>query len=145
MSDLRKVLILCTGNSCRSQMAEGLINYFRGDQWRAYSAGTMPAGYTHPMAIRVMSELGIDIGDALSESVDLYRNLDPDLVITVCDSAAEECPVWLGPAVIHHVPFPDPAKETGGEEKALALFRQVRDDLRDQLLSLLDRQIEIAT
>ncbi len=91
----RRVLILCTGNSCRSQMAEGLVNHYLGEQWQAYSAGTAPSGSVHPLAVRSMAELEIDISDSISESVEVYRELNPQLVITVCDNAARSCPVWV--------------------------------------------------
>ena len=91
----KKVLFLCTGNSCRSQMAEAIVNARLGETWQAFSAGTKPAGYVHPMAVTVLEEKGIHhVGR--SKSVDEFRDVDFDLVVTVCDSAAEECPVWLG-------------------------------------------------
>jgi arsenate reductase len=133
----KQVLFLCTGNSCRSQMAEGLVNYFMGDEWEAYSAGTKPAGYVHPMAIQVMAEFDIDISRHRSKSVDEFRYVGPDVVITVCDDAAEDCPVWLGRGRKAHLSFPDPAKVTGSEAERLAVFRQVRDDIRQQVLDYL--------
>jgi arsenate reductase len=134
---MKQVLFLCTGNSCRSQMAEGLVNYFLGDQWEAYSAGTKPAGYVHPLAIQVMAEFDIDISRNRSKSVDEFRYIGPDVVITVCDDAAEDCPVWLGQGQKAHLSFPDPAKATGSEEERLAVFRQVRDDIRQRVLDYL--------
>jgi len=134
---IQQVLFLCTGNSCRGQMAEGLVNHFLGDLWEAYSAGTQPAGYVHPMAIRVMAELGIDISGYRSKSTDEFRYVGPDLVITVCDDAAENCPAWLGPGQRVHLSFPDPAKAAGPEAERLAVFRQVRDDIRRKVLSYL--------
>ena len=133
----REVLFLCTGNSCRSQMAEGLVNHDLGDQWKAYSAGTQPAGYVHPLAIEVMSELEIDISAQASKAVDQFRSAEPDLVVIVCDDAAENCPVWLGRGRRVHVGFEDPARATGGREERLAVFRRVRDELRAQLLGVL--------
>ncbi len=133
----RRVLILCTGNSCRSHMAEGLVNHYLGDDWIAYSAGTEPAGYVHPLAIVAMSELGIDISGHSSKSTENFRNESLDWVITVCDDAAENCPVWLGQGNKAHFGFPDPAKATGTDEKKMAVFRQVRDDLRSQLMEFL--------
>jgi arsenate reductase len=118
-------------------MAEGLVNHYLGDQWKAYSAGTQPAGYVHPLAIEVMSELGIDISAQTSKAVDLFRNAEPDLVVTVCDDAAENCPVWLGRGRRVHVGFEDPAKATGSREERLAVFRRVRDELRAQLFGVL--------
>jgi arsenate reductase len=136
----KKVLFLCTGNSCRSQMAEGLVNHFIGDQWQAYSAGTEPSGYVHPLAIKAMAELDIDIADQKSKSVDQFRNTDFEVVITVCDNAAERCPVWLGKGKRVHIGFPDPAEATGTEEERLTVFRRVRDDIREQVLSSLKQQ-----
>jgi arsenate reductase len=132
----RRVLFLCTGNSCRSQMAEGLVNHHLSDEWQAYSAGTDPAGYVHPLAVRAMEELGIDISDQRSEVVARYHDADLDLVITVCDDAAETCPVWLGQGARVHLGFEDPAKATGGEEVRLAVFRRVRDEIWQQVLCI---------
>ena len=134
-----KVLFLCTGNSCRSQLAEALVNRLRGERWEAYSAGTHPAGYVHPLAARVLKEIGIDASGARSKSVDEFRGAQFDLVVTVCDSAAEECPVWLGVGKRVHRGFPDPAKATGSEEEILAQFRAARDDIRRAISQLLDR------
>jgi arsenate reductase len=136
---MKQVLFLCTGNSCRSQMAEGLVNYFLPDAWEAYSAGTQPAGYVHPLAIQVMAEFDIDISRNRSKSTDEFRYIGPDLVITVCDDAAENCPVWLGQGQVAHLSFPDPAKAAGTEEERLAVFRQVRDDIRRRVLDYLAR------
>ncbi|NJN97848.1 MAG: arsenate reductase ArsC [Anaerolineales bacterium] len=133
----KQVLFLCTGNSCRSQMAEGLVNYFLSDQWKAYSAGTKPAGYVHPMAIQVMAEFDIDLSRNHSKSVEEFRHVSPDLVITVCDDAAEDCPVWLGQGHKAHLSFPDPAKATGTLEEQLVVFRTVRDDIRQRVFDYL--------
>src|SRR5512136_832213 len=124
----RKVLFLCTGNSCRSQLAEAIVNARLSDDWSAVSAGTQPAGYVHPMAIRVLSEIGIQ-HQGRSKSVDEFRAVPFDLVVTVCDSAAEECPMWVGHGNRVHLSFPDPAKATGSDEEVLAVFRAVRDDM----------------
>lgn len=124
----RKVLFLCTGNSCRSQMAEALVNDRLGDTWQAASAGTQPSGYVHPRALQVLEEIGIK-HDGRSKNISDLESTDFDLVITVCDDAAENCPVWLGKGVRHHMGFPDPAKAEGSEEEILAVFRQVRDDI----------------
>jgi arsenate reductase len=118
-------------------MAEGLVNHFLGEEWEAYSAGTQPAGYVHPMAVQVMAELRIDISGNRSKSMDEFRFVGPDLVITVCDDAAENCPVWLGQGQVIHLGFPDPAKATGSEEERLAVFRQVRDDIRRKIFDYL--------
>lgn len=129
----KHVLILCTGNSCRSQLAEALVNHFLGDQWQAVSAGTRPAGYVHPLALRVLEEIGIDHAGE-SKSVEQFRGQPFDLVITVCDDAAEDCPVWLGKGQRVHIGFPDPAKAPGSPEEQLPVFRQVRDAIRERLL-----------
>ena len=132
-----RVLFLCTGNSCRSQMGEGLVNGILSDRWIAYSAGTAPAGYVHPLAIRAMEELGINISGAASKSVDEFRESRFDLVITVCDDATENCPLWLGQGRVVHIGFPDPARATGSDEEKLAVFRDVRDAIRKRVLDYL--------
>ena len=132
----RKVLFLCTGNSCRSQMAEAIVNARMGDEWEVVSAGTKPAGYVHPSAIRALAEIGI-AHQGRSKHADEFRDVPFDLVVTVCDSAAEECPVWLGPGKRVHLGFPDPAKATGTDEDVMAAFRQVRDDIAEQVPALL--------
>jgi len=133
----RRVLVLCTGNSARSQMAEGLINHFLGDRWEAVSAGTQPSGYMHPLAIRAMAELGIDIASQRSKSVDEFRGQAFDAVITVCDNAARTCPVWLGQGRTIHIGFPDPAAAEGDEQERLDVFCGVRDAIREQVLAYL--------
>lgn len=133
---MKKVLILCTGNSCRSQMAEALINEKLGDQWQAFSAGTEPSGYVHPMAIKVLDEIGIQHRGE-TKHIDNLQTREFDSVITVCNDAAENCPVWLGKSVGLHIGFPDPAKAKGTEEEIFAVFRQVRDAIEDQILSYL--------
>ena len=134
----RKVLFLCTGNSARSQMAEALVNHFR-DQWQAISAGTQPTGYIHPYAIAALKDIGIEVlsPPARSKSVDEFRNVAFDLVVTVCDDDAENCPVWLGKGNRVHLGFPDPAKAHGSEEEVLAFFRAVRDDMLQKIPALL--------
>jgi arsenate reductase (thioredoxin) len=132
----RKVLFLCTGNSCRSQMAEAIVNARLGDVWEAYSAGTRPAGYVHPLAIRVLAEIGVQ-HEGTSKPADEYRAVPFDLVVTVCDDAAENCPVWLGQGKRLHLGFPDPAKAAGTDDEIMAIFRQVRDDIARQAPDLL--------
>ena len=134
----RKVLVLCTGNSARSQMSEGLINHLLGDQWTAYSAGTQPSGYVHPQAIEVMKELDIDISDQRSKSVAEFRNIDFDLVITVCDHAAQNCPTWLGGGEVKHIGFPDPAAVEGSPEEKRAAFRVIRDAIRRRVVTYVE-------
>jgi arsenate reductase (thioredoxin) len=132
---LPSVLFLCNGNSCRSQMAEAIVNA-RHPGWRAFSAGVQPAGYVHPLAIRVLSEIGIQhTGE--SKSVEQFRGQDFDRLITVCDEANEQCPVWLGKGKRLHESFPDPAKATGTDLERLAAFRRVRDQIMEKLPSLL--------
>ena len=134
---MAKVLILCTGNSCRSQMAEGLINHDLGDTWLAVSAGTAPSGYVHPLAVQAMAELGIDIGDGRSKHVDEFRDQAFEQVITVCDDAAENCPLWLGQGKTTHIGFFDPARASGSQEEQMLVFRQVRDQIREQVVGYL--------
>ena len=123
-----KILFLCTGNSCRSQMAEAIVNARYGDHWEAFSAGTQPAGYVHPNAIKALNEIGIE-HNGTSKSADQFRGVNFDLVVTVCDDAAENCPVWLGRGKRIHMGFPDPALAQGSEEDILTVFRSVRDDM----------------
>ena len=137
----KRVLVLCTGNSCRSQMAEGLINARLSPECKAFSAGTEPSGYVHPKAIAAMAELDIDISQNESKNLDQFRGQYFDYVITVCDSANENCPVWLDKAgARYHIGFDDPAKATGTEEEIMAEFRRVRDEIAGQLLNFLRDQ-----
>jgi arsenate reductase (thioredoxin) len=125
----KRVLILCTGNSARSQMAEGLLRHDAGEQFDVESAGTKP-GVVRPEAITAMSELGIDISGHRSKHVDEFKGQHFDVVITVCDNAKESCPVFFGAAKRLYHSFEDPATAQGSEEERLALFRRVRDELR---------------
>lgn len=134
----RRVLFLCTGNSCRSQMAEAITNTQLGDRWEAVSAGTDPAGRVHPKALQALAEIGIVPTGVYPKHVNVFINSPFDLVVTVCDDAAENCPVWLGQGKRVHVGFPDPAKATGSEEEIMAVFRTVRDDIVRHILPLLD-------
>ena len=133
-----QVLFLCTGNSCRSQFAEAIVNHDLADQWEAHSAGTIPAGYVHPMALQSLEEIGI-YHTGSSKSVDQFKRDNFDLIVTVCDDAAENCPVWLGPGKKVHIGFPDPAKATGSEGEILSAFRKVRDDMRVQIVEFLEK------
>ncbi len=133
---MKKVLFLCTGNSCRSQMAEAIVNARLGDEWQAFSAGTKPTGYVHPKALAALSEIGIQHTGS-SKRADEFRDVDFDLVVTVCDSAAEECPVWLGKGKRVHHSFPDPAKAQGTEAEVMNVFRTVRDDIANVVPQLL--------
>ena len=127
----RKVLFLCTGNSCRSQLAEAIVNARLGETWEAVSAGTKPAGCVHPKAIAALAEIGI-LHQGRSKLADEFRGTDFSLVVTVCDSAAEECPLWLGKGTRLDRSFPDPAK-TGEMDD----FRQVRDAIALEIPRLL--------
>ncbi len=132
----RSVLFLCTGNCVRSQMAEAIVNARYSKEWRAFSAGTRPAGFVHPMAIQVLHEIDIEHRGE-SKSVEQFRDKEFDLVITVCDDANEECPVWLGKGKRVHEGFRDPAKADGTDEERLAAFRQVRDEMLKKIPTLL--------
>jgi len=142
--DKEKVLFLCTGNSCRSQMAEGLVNHFLGEEWQACSAGTQPAGYVHPLAIEAMAELDIDISTQHSKSTKVFRGIGLDVVITVCDDAAENCPAWLGYVRKIHLSFVDPAKATGTRDERIAIFRQVRDQIRRKICAYLEQVADMS-
>lgn len=135
--DKKQVLILCTGNSCRSQMAEGLVNAYLGDEWQAFSAGTSPSGVVHPLAIRAMLEIGIDISEGTTQSVAKFQERHLDLVVTVCDNAAKNCPAWLGDEIVIHMPFEDPTKILGNDEVRMEACRQVMNLMKVQLLSSL--------
>lgn len=132
----RKVLFLCTGNSCRSQMAEAIVNARYGETWEAVSAGTQPTGYVHPIAITVLKEIGVD-HEGVSKNTDQFKGIEFDLVVTVCDDAAENCALWLGKGKRVHMGFPDPAKAEGSEEEIMAVFRATRDDMLKNILGLL--------
>ena len=136
MTAKRRVLFLCTGNSCRSHMAEAIVTARMGDTWEAVSAGTQPAGYVHPKALQALAEIGIE-HQGRSKHADEFRNTPLDLVVTVCDSAAEECPLWLGPGRRVHMGFPDPAKADGSDDEIMAVFRAVRDDMIRAIPTLL--------
>lgn len=133
---MKKVLFLCTGNSCRSQIAEAIVNARLADQWQAVSAGTKPAGYVHPKALAALSEIGIQ-HEGMSKRVEEFRGTDFDLVVTVCDSAAEECPVWIGKGKRTHHSFPDPAKAEGTDEEVMNVFRAVRDAIEKEIIPFL--------
>jgi len=124
------VLILCTGNSCRSQMAEGVLRAAAGDLLEVASAGSQPSGYVHPMAVEVMREIGIDISAQRSKSVREFLNRPVETVITVCGNADQACPSFPGKVNRHHWPFDDPAHATGTEDEIRAVFRRVRDEIR---------------
>ncbi len=132
MSDKKRVLILCTGNSARSQMAEGLLRRAGGDRFEVFSAGVEPS-HARPQAIEAMREIGIDISAHRSKSVDEFDGQNFDYVITVCDDAKEQCPVFLGKTERLHWSFEDPAAATGDEAARLAVFRPARDEISVRL------------
>ena len=120
-------------------MAEAIINARLGDQWRAFSAGTQPSGYVHPLALRALAEIGIK-HEGVSKTADKYRDMDFDHIITVCDDAAENCPIWLGSGKRVHIGFLDPAKATGTEDEQFKIFRMVRDQIEEHILGYLSEQ-----
>jgi arsenate reductase (thioredoxin) len=130
--DRQRVLFLCTHNSARSQMAEGLLRALAGDRFEAFSAGT-EATHVRPLAIEAMADLGVDISQQESKTLDRYLGEPFDAVITVCDQAAEACPVFPGARRRLHWSFPDPSKATGSEAEQLAVYRRVRDDIRQRI------------
>ncbi|HET6846511.1 MAG TPA: arsenate reductase ArsC [Anaerolineales bacterium] len=135
----RRVLFLCTGNSCRSQMAEAIVNARMGEEWQAFSAGTHPQGYVHPMALLALEEIGIQ-HHGRSKSAEEFQDADLDLVVTVCDDAAEECPVWLGKGKRVHRGFVDPFEARGTAEEKMQVYREVRDQIASQIPLLLQEQ-----
>lgn len=132
---MKKVLFLCTGNSCRSQMAEAIVNARMGDEWQAVSAGTKPAGYIHPKALEALTEIGIQHTGS-SKRAEEFQGVDFDLVVTVCDSAAEECPVWLGKGKRVHHSFFDPATTDDMND-----FRMVRDEIAKIIPQILEQHM----
>jgi arsenate reductase (thioredoxin) len=128
----KKVLLLCTHNSCRSQMAEGIVNHYLGDRLRAFSAGT-EATRVNPLAIQVLAELGIDISGHRSKTLDEFAGEKFDYVITLCGSANEQCPIFFGGVRRIHFGFDDPSQVTGTSEELLPEFRRVRDEIRSRL------------
>lgn len=131
----KKILILCTGNSCRSQMAEGFLKLF-DKNLEIYSAGTKPAEKVNPFAVKAMKEVGIDISNGIAEDVDKYLTQSFDYVITVCDNAKETCPVFMG-NVKHrlHIGFDDPADAVGTEEQIMPVYRRVRDEIKKEFFN----------
>ncbi len=128
----KKVLFLCVHNASRSIMAEALVNHFLGDSWEAFSAGSDPTN-VNPYSIRALRELGIEIPEAHSKAIDFFRGRQFDKVITLCDEAAEACPLWLGPNV-EHITFRDPSTAQGSDQEKLAVFREVRDRIRKTII-----------
>jgi len=137
----KKILILCTGNSCRSQMAEGFLKSF-DRKLEVYSAGTKPAANANPFAVQAMNEVRIDIRSGVPEDVEKYINQSFDYVITVCDNAKESCPVFTGDVKVQlHIPFDDPADAQGTEEEIMPVYRRVRDEIKERFKIFYDEEI----
>jgi arsenate reductase len=134
----KRILFLCTGNAARSQMAEGLIRAFHGDVVEVVSAGSRPAGWVHPLAIGALAEIGIDIHDAESKDAEQFLDQQFDVVVTVCDSAAQDCPLWPGAKRVEHWPIEDP---TWGDGDGAARFRATRDELARRIEELMSRLV----
>ena len=137
MTQKQRVLFLCTGNSCRSQMAEGILRSVAGDRIEALSAGSKPSGYVHPLSIQAMSEIGLDISDQVSKSIEDFlppSGTPPDVIISVCSGAEQECPNFPGTNLQRlHWPFADPADAMGTDEEKMQVFRRVRDEIRTRV------------
>lgn len=136
----KKVLFICTNNSCRSQMAEGIVNYELDDKIAAYSAGTMPT-LVNPLAIKSMAEIGIDISGQRSKAISEFAGQSFDYVITLCDSAGEQCPIFFGGVKKIHLGFDDPAATLGSEEEIMASFRRVRTEIKNRLLNFFTKKL----
>jgi arsenate reductase (thioredoxin) len=138
----KKILILCTGNSCRSQMAEGFLKSF-DENLEVYSAGTKPAEKVNPFAVKAMKEIGIDISNGIAEDVNKYLAQSFDYVITVCDNAKETCPVFMGD-VKHrlHIGFDDPADAVGTEEEVMPVYRRVRDEIKKDFYEFYKKELK---
>lgn len=132
MNELLRVLFLCTGNSCRSQMADGIVNHDFSGKIAAVSAGTEPHGL-NPRAVQVMHEIGIDISSNTSDHLSHYAGQRFDYVISLCGDAEEKCPAFFGGVKRLHMPFDDPPRATGSDEQVLATYRRVRDEIREQM------------
>ena len=137
---MKRILVLCTGNSCRSQIAEGYLKFFSKGRDEVYSAGVEAHGL-NPRAVQIMKEDGIDISKQTSNKVDEYMKIPFDFVITVCDNAREKCPVFPSAAKKFHQDFPDPAKATGSEEQILNEFRLVRDMIKEYCRSFIEMNL----
>jgi arsenate reductase len=137
---MKNVFVLCTGNSCRSQIAEGYLRYFAGDKARVYSAGIETHG-VNPKAIEIMKRDGIDISDHTSNNINEYLDVDFDFVITVCDNAKESCPYFPTKAIKLHYNFPDPAKAKGTDEQVMEQFREVREMIRKYVQNFVNENL----
>lgn len=138
---MEKILVLCTGNSCRSQIAEGYLRHFAGDKAEVYSAGIETHG-VNPKAIEIMKRDGIDISGHTSNNIEEYINIGFDYVITVCDNAKESCPYFPSVAVKLHYNFPDPAKATGTEEQVMEAFREVREMIKEYAQNFVNENLK---
>lgn len=136
----KRVLFLCTGNSCRSQMADGIVNHDYAESIETFSAGTEPQGL-NPRAVEVMKEIGIDISQNSSDHISKYEDQSFDYVITLCGDANEKCPLFFGGVQRLHMGFPDPPKATGTDEEVMAVYRGVRDDIRRQMREFFGREL----
>lgn len=139
MSDKKHILFLCTGNAARSQMAEGLARAFHGDVIDPVSAGSHPAGWVHPLAIKAMADLGVDISDQTSKGAAQFLEQPFDVVVTVCDSAAKDCPLWPGAKRIEHWPIVDPSYGPDDPATRYDRFLATRDELRRRIDELVER------
>ena len=135
---MKKVLILCTGNSCRSQMAQAIWQNAGNSEWVAVSAGSRPSGYVHPLALKSIEELGLSVDGLESKSVELFVGDQIDLAVTVCDHAKEACPVLPGVARMVHWPFEDPADVTGTDDEKIIQFRKIRDQIKNRIEDFLN-------
>jgi arsenate reductase len=135
----KKVLFLCTHNSCRSQMAEGLVNHYLGDRFEAYSAGT-ESTRINPLAVRVLAEIGIDISGHRSKIMDDFAGDTFDYVITLCGDANEKCPLFFGGVRRVHIGFDDPSRASGSTDEILREFRRVRDEIKDRMMHYLSEE-----
>ena len=133
---MKKVLLLCTHNSCRSQMAEGIVNHYLGDRFQAFSAGTEKTR-VNPLAIQILAEIGIDISGHRSKTLDEFADENFDHVITLCGSANEKCPIFFGGVRRVHIGFDDPSQTIGSDADILADFRRVRDEIKERLIAYL--------
>ena len=140
VSNKKRVLILCTGNSCRSQMAEVLWRELAGDQWDVYSAGSKPAGYVHPLAIQALQESGLNVAGLASKAMEPFIEQPIELVVTVCDHAKASCPLVNGTEQTLHWPFDDPAEATGSEQEKVCEFRRIRDEIKQTIEEFLGRK-----
>jgi len=135
-----RILFLCTGNSCRSHMAEGWLRKLGGDRYESLSAGAKPSGYVHPLAIKAMVEVGVDVSQHRSKSIDEFNDQTLDVLVTVCDNARESCPTFTGAKRMLHWSFDDPALATGTDAEKMSVFRRVRDEIRQRITNYLQEE-----